>query len=123
MMSSGSPNTQTAMQLKIILPNTGLKRMCLCANCIFHAAAHQAYYTIVVFFCLFISSYLTKEPEVCLRLFSYLDIQESCPLSEVKFTVKPGFQLTDRYADLLHAVPVTDRDGLIRLGIEIVCDA
>ncbi len=59
MMSTDSPNTQTAMQLKFILPNTGLKLMYVCANCVFCAVAHQAYYTIMVCFCLFISSYLT----------------------------------------------------------------
>ena len=35
MMSTDSPNTQTAMQLKFILPNTGLKLMYVCANCVF----------------------------------------------------------------------------------------
>ena len=63
----------------------------------------------------------TKEPEVSLRLFHIYVFR--CPLSEVKLTVEPGFQLADRHPDLLHAVPVTDRDGLVRLGIEIVCDA
>ncbi len=58
-MSTGSPNTQTAMQLKFILLNTDLKLMYVCANCVFCAVAHQAYYTIMVCFCLFISSYLT----------------------------------------------------------------